>query len=266
MSRAGRNALVIENLPLVGYLVRDVSRRATHLSRDDLASVGALALITAADSFDASLGVPFGAFARRRILGAFADEMRSSDWAPRAVRSRIKQTMAVSETLTAALGRTPTVDEIAASLGVDRATVRETLQDGARIITPLEDADAESITAIAMPEDSLLAEERFDYLRAGLSALPERMRYIVEQVYLHDRPVKDIALELGITHSAVSQQRSEALRLMREGFHVHYDRASVRVDADSRSSETARRGYISRFADAIDASHSRMRPRGEPAA
>lgn len=265
MSRVGRNALVLENLPLVGYLVRDVTRRATHLSRDDLASVGAIALITAAESFDESLGVPFGAFARRRILGAFADEMRASDWAPRTVRGRIKQTLAVSETLTAALGRTPTIDEIAASLGVDRTAVRESLQDSARIVTPLDD-DAESITAIAMPEDSLLAEERIGYLRAALLALPERMRYIVEQVYLHDRPVKEIALELGITHSAVSQQRSEALRLLREGFRVHYDQDTIGDFAGSRSSATARRSYLSRFAATIDAAYPRARPLGEPAA
>lgn len=266
MSRASRNALVVANLPLVGYLVRDVSRRATHVSRDDLASAGTVALITAADSFDPSLGVPFGAFARRRILGAFADEMRAQDWAPRAVRSRIKQTMAISETLTAALGRTPTVDEIAASLGADRASVRESLDDGARIITPLDEADAYAITAVALPEDRLLAQERADYLRAAVCALPERLRFIVEQVYLHERPVKDVAHELGITHSAVSQQRSHALRLMREGLSAHYEEGPTPSDLPSRTSEAARRGYLSRFADAIDADRARTQPLDKPAA
>ncbi|MET1016487.1 MAG: flagellar biosynthesis protein FliA, partial [Leifsonia flava] len=46
MNRIERNALVVENLPLVGYLVSELCGRATHLSRDDLASVGAIALIT----------------------------------------------------------------------------------------------------------------------------------------------------------------------------------------------------------------------------
>ena len=120
MNRTERNALVVQNLPLVGYLVSEVWAKATHLSRDDLASAGAVALITSADAFDPTLGIPFGAFARRRIIGAFADEMRSNDWASRGARRRIRETLAVKETLTAALGRTPSVDEIASSLGVDQ--------------------------------------------------------------------------------------------------------------------------------------------------
>ncbi|ERK72531.1 Sigma-70 region 2, partial [Leifsonia aquatica ATCC 14665] len=104
----------------MGYLVSDLVSRATHLSRDDLASAGSLALVTAADAYDASTGVPFGAYARTRILGALADELRASDWATRSARKRIKETVAVRESLTAALGRTPTVEEIADALGVDR--------------------------------------------------------------------------------------------------------------------------------------------------
>src|SRR3954468_20523768 len=99
--------MVTQHLPLVGYLVSDLCSKASHLSRDDLASAGAIALITSADSFDPDLGVPFGAFARRRILGAFAAEMRASDWATRSARRRIKETMSVQETLASALGRTP---------------------------------------------------------------------------------------------------------------------------------------------------------------
>ncbi|WP_426517254.1 hypothetical protein ACPPVQ_20085 [Diaminobutyricibacter sp. McL0618] len=51
MNRSDRNKLVIGNLPLVGCLVSDRCARASHLSRDDLASAGALALVTAADAW-----------------------------------------------------------------------------------------------------------------------------------------------------------------------------------------------------------------------
>ena len=120
MERHERNKLVVENLPLVGYLVSEVWAKARHLSRDDLASAGALALVQSADSFNPDLGIPFGAFARRRIVGAFADEMRSEDWATRGARRRIKETLAVQDTLVSALGRKPNVDEVASALGVDR--------------------------------------------------------------------------------------------------------------------------------------------------
>ncbi len=230
LNRAERNEMVTQHLPLVGYLVSDLCSKASHLSRDDLASAGAIALITSADSFDPDLGVPFGAFARRRILGAFADEMRASDWATRSARRRIKETMSVQETLAAALGRTPSVDEIAAALGVQQSVVEAALADASRTLTPLDEAVVDTLAAETLtPEHSVLADERLQYLRAAVKSLPERMRYVVEEIYFGDRTVKDLAAELGSTHAAVSQQRAEAIRLMRDGLTAHYSDDPGRV-------------------------------------
>lgn len=251
MNRTERNALVVENLPLVGYLVSEVWARATHLSREDLASAGSVALITSAEAFDPTLGVPFGAFARRRIVGAFADEMRAGDWAPRSARRRMKETASVQETLTATLGRTPTVDEIASAMGVDRETASAALADSSRTITALDDVTADYLPAdIPLPEETLLVSERLGYLRAAVAALPEKMRNVVEQVYFDDRSVKEIAAELGTTHSAVSQLRSEAIRLMRDGLETHYaDAPELEYLPQSRIAATSRGAYLSRVAD-----------------
>lgn len=251
MNRSERNQLVVENLPLVGYLVSEVWAKARHLSRDDLASAGALALITSADAFNSALGVPFGAFARRRIIGAFADEMRSNDWATRGARRRIKETLAVQETLSAALGRTPNVDEIAASLGVDRETALAGISDAARTVSTIDDTTAEFLIAdTILPEESLLTAERLGYLRSSISALPEKFRYVVEQIYFEDRAVKDIAAELGTTHSAVSQTRAEAIRLLRDGLGTHYaDDAETEYVPESRIAPARRSAYLARLAD-----------------
>ncbi|WP_104201367.1 sigma-70 family RNA polymerase sigma factor [Cryobacterium sp. Y29] len=251
MNRSDRNALVVENLPLVGYLVSEVWAKARHLSRDDLASAGSVALITSADAFNPDLGVPFGAFARRRIIGAFADEMRSNDWATRTARRRIKETLSVQETLSAALGRTPKVDEVAAALGVDRETAAAGLSDAARTLSSLDNTTAEYLVAdTAMPEASLLSEERLVYLRAAIAALPEKMREIVEQVYFDDRSVKEIAAEMGTTHSAVSQTRAEAIRLLRDGLGTHYsDDIETEYHPESRIAPARRSAYLARLAD-----------------
>lgn len=253
MNRTERNVLVVENLPLVGYLVSEVWAKARHLCRDDLASAGAVALITSADAFNPTLGVPFGAFARRRIIGAFADEMRSSDWATRSARRRIKETLAVQDTLAAALGRTPNVNEIADALGVDRDTAAAGLADAARTLSALDDTTAEFLVAdTAMPEESLLSTERLVYLRAAIAALPEKMRAIVEQIYFDDRPVKDIAAELGTTHSAVSQMRAEAIRLLRDGLSTHYAdeiETAAAYQPESRIAPARRSAYLARLAD-----------------
>jgi RNA polymerase sigma factor FliA len=250
-TRAERDALVRENLAIVGYLVNEVARKATHVSRDELASAGALGLVMAAESFDPTQGVPFGAFARRRILGAIADEMRSADWASRTARRRIRESLSVQESLTNALGRAPSVDEVAESLGVDRRTALEALSGAGHSVAPLDETIADTIAAqVAGPEDVVLETERTRYITAAVTSLPERMRYIVEQIYFHDRSVGELATELGLTHSAVSQQRSEAMRLMRHGLESQYSTGAVpRLEGQPKAAPARRAAYLARLAE-----------------
>nr|WP_306823843.1 sigma-70 family RNA polymerase sigma factor [Microbacterium sp. zg.Y843] len=246
-NREERNRLIEDNLPLVGHLARDLHARATHVSLEELAAVGALALVTAAEAFDPALGVPFGAYARRRIVGAFADEMRSMDWASRGIRKRIKEVTAVRETLTSAFGRTATPDEIATTMALPRESVVESLHDAARTVTSLDDTSALNVpAAVALPEESAVLQERREVLTRAVAALPERMRAIIEAVYVHERPVKEIAEQLGVSHSAVSQQRAEAIRLLRDAMErFHLDEGAAPT---SRVSETTREAYFSRIA------------------
>lgn len=254
-TRTERDALVRDNLAIVGYLVNEVARKATHLSRDELASAGALGLVLAADSFDPAQGVPFGAFARRRILGAIADEMRSADWASRTARRRIRESLSVQESLTNALGRAPSVDEVAESLGVDRKAAMEALSGASHSVSSLDETIADTVAAeVANPEDVALETERTRYITAAVTSLPAKMRYIVEQIYFHDRAVGELATELGLTHSAVSQQRSEAIRLMRHGLETQYSTGPVpRLDEQPKFAPARRAAYLARLAETSSA-------------
>ena len=185
------------------------------------------------------------------MLGAIADEMRAADWATRNARKRIKQSLQMQESLTATLGRTPTVDEMAESLGVDRATMTEALVDQERTTQVLDSSIADLLAADAVsPEDAVLETERSRYLRAAVKSLPERMRYVVDQIYFHDRSVGELAAELGLTHSAVSQQRAEAIRLMRDGLEQHYEeRVAPNGGAHSKVAPARRAAYLARLAE-----------------
>jgi RNA polymerase sigma factor for flagellar operon FliA len=251
MNRAERDRLVLDNLPLVGYLVSEISSRVRHHDRDDLASAGALALVNCAESFDPTLGVPFGAYARRRILGAFSDEMRAADWATRTARTRINESAAVTETLTQVLGRTPTVAEIAEAMGVNRATATMALTDAARTVAPLDELTAGFLATTAdSPEGSILLAEQMHYVQTAVSTLPEKMRHIVTQVYFEERPVKEIAEELGLSHAAVSQQRGEGIRLLREALEAHYGHApSLTAGTERRISAPRRNAYLAAVAE-----------------
>jgi RNA polymerase sigma-B factor len=73
VSPAGRQHLIERHLPLARSIAR---RYAGDEPLDDLAQVGAIGLIKAADRFDAGRGVAFGAFAAPFIAGEIRHHLR----------------------------------------------------------------------------------------------------------------------------------------------------------------------------------------------
>jgi RNA polymerase sigma factor FliA len=53
------------------------------------------------------------------------------------------------------------------------------------------------------------------YLHDAITHLPERLRIVVEGYFFRDLPMADLAAELGVSESRVSQLRAEAIVLMR---------------------------------------------------
>src|SRR4051812_49144908 len=103
-----QETLVRDNMALVGHMVREMLFKVpAHVHRDDLASAGYAALVTAARAYDSGRGIPFGRFAAVRVRGALLDELRSMDWASRSVRARARRAEVARQELTAQLGRTP---------------------------------------------------------------------------------------------------------------------------------------------------------------
>ncbi len=155
-----------------------------------------------------------------RVRGAIVDELRGMDWASRGARHRARQLTETSERLTAALGRTPSREELAEALGVDVADVDATRSDAERRVLSI-DAEgagaAESLTASGLgPEERALVDERLRYLAAGVVELPERLRHVVEELFFRDRPVVELAAEMGVTQSRISQLRTQALGMLRD--------------------------------------------------
>lgn len=217
--------LVTGHLALVGHITREVAARMPrHLDTDELLGAGSLALVQAARSFDATLGVPFARFAATRIRGAMIDSMRQRDWASRSVRSRARAIAAAADQLTAVLHRAPTDAELAATAGLTQAEVRAVREgaDRASLLTldPLVDADtgigATLTDSSPRPDEALVAAERMGYLRDAIAELPERTRHVVVGYYVENRPLTDLAAELAVTQSRASQLRAEGLDLLRE--------------------------------------------------
>ena len=249
-SPAAVDALVTANLPLVGYHVSELLGRVpSYVSRDDLASAGSLALVLAAQAYDADTGVPFARYAALRIRGALLDELRSMDWVSRGARQRARRVSTAADELTSTLGRTPSREELAASLGTGVAEIDAARGDAERRILSIEAFDSAIADTVSEPsigpEENVLVNEKMQHLHAAVKALPERLRYVVEQLFFHDRPVVELAEELGVTQSRISQLRTEALALMKDGINASLEPTLVPVaERPDGVAERRRKAYF----------------------
>ena len=247
LSAAEQEELIRQHMPLVGHLVRDMlTRIPNHIHRDDLTSAGLHALVTAARGWDPDRGIPFHRFASTRIRGAILDELRSLDWATRSVRTKARATDATRQNLTTTLGRTPTAEELAQALGTTTSDLHQTDNDVQRAtvlsLQGFATASADDLVSEPAPgpEDMLLRREQIGYLHHAIASLPDRLQTVITEYFLHERPMADIAADLGVTESRISQLRAEALSLLKDGLNTHLDPDLAPVP-DNPESITARR-------------------------
>jgi RNA polymerase sigma factor for flagellar operon FliA len=223
---SGSETLIMGNTALVGHIVREtLARVPSHVDRDDLTSAGLAALVQSAHAFDPERGVPFARYAATRIRGAVVDELRSIDWASRSVRRRARDLDATRAQLSSTLGRPATAQEVATATGLSVEEVSANDDDVARAqVLSLQAAEDTSIgemlvSALPGPESVVEHREKLTYLTEAVAELPERLRHVVEQYFLAERPMAEIAETLGVSESRVSQIRAEALVLLREAMH-----------------------------------------------
>jgi RNA polymerase sigma factor FliA len=262
--------LVREHLPLVQYVVSEIAHRIpSHVSRSDLVSAGMLGLAQAARSYDPSRGIAFDRFASTRIRGALLDELRGRDWASRSVRSRARGLQAANEELMSRLGRPPTTDEVAKELSVPAETVHKLVDDVHRATvlnyeSLVLEGDAESFLATpdGGPEDAIVERERRAYLTDAVAALPERLRKVVIGYFFEERSMQDLADELGVSESRVSQLRAEALLLLKDGMNSQLEPTAVAPEA--RPNGRVARRKASYYAQVAAGSDYRMRLAAQP--
>jgi RNA polymerase sigma factor FliA len=228
--------LIEENLPLVKHIVFQVAVHfPRHVDREELARAGALGLVEAARRYDGSRGVPFDRFAAQRIRGAILDAVRAADWAPRSVRTLARKLEAVEQRLASELGRIPSAAEMAAELGMTRAELNHLQARMFRsVVLALEhevvDETDEDLTLVDVisdrsavePLEELETREMHAYLRDAVELLPERHRLVIVGYFLEGRTSQELARFLGVTESRVSQLRSEALMMLKEGIEAQY--------------------------------------------
>lgn len=81
MDKAERNKMVLDNMGLVGMVVKQYIKKVnqySHIDIDDLVSIGTIGLIQACDRFDPERGVQFSTFAVPYIWGTVNKFLRNN--------------------------------------------------------------------------------------------------------------------------------------------------------------------------------------------
>src|ERR1700742_334653 len=128
-ARPTPDMLVRSHMPLVRKLAWHVHARvASAIDVEDLAQIGMVALVEAANSFE-DRGHAFATYATLRIRGAMIDHLRRHASLCRAAMARRRQLAAVRERLENRLGRAAGDAEMAEEMGMDGAAYREMVDD-----------------------------------------------------------------------------------------------------------------------------------------
>ena len=215
--RAVRNNLVEAHRHVADFYSKRYSQRG--VPTEDLRQVALLAILRAVDRFDPGHGVEFSTFASRTIDGELKRYFRDQTWTVRPPRRAQELHLAVrrtTEDLTQRLGRSPTVNELAAELGETVDHVLEAMEagvahKGASLDQRAGGADGGEQSP-ALGERVLVHHEpRYgdvdlrllvDELLAGLD---ERDRRIIEMRFFENRTQEEIAAELGMSQSYLSR-------------------------------------------------------------
>jgi RNA polymerase sigma-B factor len=220
-----RDELVRMHLPLVEYLARRFRNRGEPL--EDLVQVATIGLIKSIDRFDLERGVEFSTYATPTIVGEIKRHFRDKGWAIRVPRRlqelKLTLTKATSE-LSQTLGRSPTVSELAAHLGLQEEEILEGLESAnAYSAVSLDAADSgdDDAPAVAdslgMIDEALEGVEYRESLKPLLDKLPAREKKILVLRFFGNMTQSQIAAELGISQMHVSRLLARTLAQLREG-------------------------------------------------
>jgi RNA polymerase sigma-B factor len=217
-----REELTRRFLPLAEYLARRFSGRGE--SQDDLFQVASLGLLNAIDRFDLDRDVQFSTYAAVTMVGELKRHFRDKGWAvrvPRRLQEVGLRMNVVLPELSQELGRSPTVEELAAKCQATAEEILDAMEAShayatASLDAPATEESAAPIEVLGVEDPSLALLEEWASLAPAVRDLPQRDRTVLYLRFFRGLTQSEIASEVGVSQMHVSRILSQTLRTLRE--------------------------------------------------
>ena len=210
--------LVKENTGLIWSVARRFMGRGTEA--DDLNHLGCLGFLKAGDGFDMEFGTQFSTYAVPKIAGEIRRFLRDDGAikVSRSIKEQAQVIKSIRNHLIVALGRDPTVQEIARQTGFspEEIALAETATAATESIQEQMGTDGftlESVLTDTESEDNLLDRMA---LRQAIDNLPEREAMVVKLRYFHGLTQDRVSKVLCVSQVQVSRIEKKALAHLRE--------------------------------------------------
>ena len=183
-----------------------------------------MGLIKAIDGFDLNQPVRFSTYGVPMIVGEIRRYLRdnSSIRVSRSMRDTAYKVMQARERLMAQSQREPTVEQIAAELGIPREDVvfaMDAIVEPVSLYDPIYDHGGDAICVMDQVKDNRNTDESWlekIALKEAMKRLGERERHILALRFYEGKTQMEVSNEVGISQAQVSRLEKNALNTIRK--------------------------------------------------
>lgn len=217
-----RQTYIEGNLRLVLSVIKRFS--SSNENVDDLFQIGCIGLIKAIDNFDSSLNVKFSTYAVPMIIGEirrFLRDNSSSIRVSRSLKDTAYKAIYAREALTRKHAKEPTIEEIAAEVGISKEDIvyaMDAIQSPCSLYEPVFTDGGDTLYVMDQISDKKNKEETWVEhlsLSDAIHNLSKREQEIISLRFFEGKTQMEVADIIGISQAQVSRLEKNALRSMR---------------------------------------------------
>lgn len=217
-----RELLIEGNLRLVLSVIQRFSNSAEQA--DDLFQIGCIGLMKAIDNFDRSLNVKFSTYAVPMIIGECRRYLRDNNSirVSRSLRDIAYKAIYAKEQYLRIHDKEPTMEEIAAEIGMDKEAVvmaLDAIASPMSLYEPVYQEGGDNLYLMDQVRDKKNTEESWIEdlsLKEALHRLSERESAIIRLRFFEGKTQTEVAEEISISQAQVSRLEKGALKNMKK--------------------------------------------------